>query len=202
MNNFSTPITQIKSRDQNIPWKTLIYSAVVLGITIIIYIGIRFGYKPFVEASIKNAEARIQEIDRQAPQQETQESFIQFYSQLVNIKNLLSDHSAVTPLFYILEENTMENIGFESMIINVADGTVSMSGFAGSYEVLAGQLAVYENIKGIYRASLSSARRANELIQFDLRLSVSQDLLTLAPKTILLENQPEIEETIEYPIIQ
>ena len=189
MNNFSTPTTKIKSRVDNVPWDTFIYSLVIFGAALMIYAGLRFIYKPFIAGAIKEIEARITSLDRSAPQPDMQEGFIQFYSQLTNIRNLLSNHIAITPLFNILEANTMENIGFSSMIINVAERTVNISGFAGSYESLAGQLAVYENIQGIDRVLLSSAKRAGELVQFDLRINIGRDLLTLATETASLENQ-------------
>ncbi len=206
MSNFSIPTTKIKSRADSAPWNTFIYSLVIFGAALMIYAGLRFIYKPFMTGAIKETEARITSLDRSAPQPDMQEGFIQFYSQLTNIRNLLSNHIAITPLFDILEANTMENVGFSSMIINVADRTINISGFATSYEVLAGQLARYEDIKGIDRVLLSSARSTGELVQFDLRINIGKDLLTLAIETTSLDNQSTegggVEPVAEQLIIQ
>jgi len=204
MNNFSTPVTKIKPLTPDMPWNTLIFSVVILGVALILYAGIRFGYRPFIEGATKRAENRIVELDRTAPQENLQTGFIQFYSQLTNIRDLLSRHTAVTPFFDTLAMNTKEGIGFADMAIDVNNRTVSMSGFAKSYDVLAGQLAIYENIAGVDRASLSSARQVDRLIQFDLRLDLSSDLLKLTLQTITpgdaSGDEPQVDGPIEQPL--
>ncbi|MFA4999666.1 MAG: hypothetical protein WC519_03000 [Parcubacteria group bacterium] len=177
-----------------IPWKALVFSAVVFGLAIIVYAGLTFGYKPFVSASIKSAEDRMAELDYIAPQGEAEAEFVQFYSQLTNIKNLLSAHVAVMPFFNMLETNTMADVGFSGATINVLTKMANMSGFAKSYDVLAGQMAVYESALGVNKVTISSARLADELVRFELRADLSPDLFKFIPPTV-----PPIEQPIEQP---
>ena len=181
MNNFSTLVTNKTSRQGVIPWKALIFSAVIFGLSLMIYVGLAFGYKSFISSAIAEAEERIAELERDAPKEETKKEFIQFYSQLTNIRSLLESHTAVTPFFAALEANTMADVGFSAMTINIKDRTVNMSGFARSYKILAGQVAVYEDMPGVERTSLTSVRRADDVVSFELRIVLEPDLFKPSP---------------------
>ena len=181
MNNFSTLITSNTSRPGIIPWKALIVSAVILGLTLMIYAGLAFGYKSFINSAIAETEKRIDELERDAPKEEIEKEFIQFYSQLTNIRTLLESYTAITPFFAALEDNTKADVGFSDMMINVKERTVNMSGFARSYEVLAGQVAVYEKMPSVQRVSLASARRTEDTVSFELRMILEPDLFKLPP---------------------
>jgi len=184
-NDFPTLVTSNASRSGAAPWKALIFSAVILGLALMIYAGLRFGYKPFILSSTENAENRIAELERITPKEEAEKEFIQFYSQLTNIRSLLGSHIAATPFFAVLETNTMENIGFSDMTIDIVDRTASMSGFAESYEILARQIAIYENMPSIERVVLTSARRVDNIVNFELRMALTSDLFKLSPATVV-----------------
>jgi len=196
MNNFSTLVTSNTSRPGIIPWNALIFSVVIFGLTLMIYAGLAFGYKSFISSAIAGAEERIAELEQDAPKEEVEKEFIQFYSQLTNIRNLLKSHTAVTPFFAILEANTKEDVGFSDMMINLKERTVNMSGFARSYEILAGQVAVYEDMRGVERVSLTSARRTEDAVSFELRMVLEPDLFKLSPiiaDSLIEEEQINIE---------
>ena len=181
INDFPTLTTNNASRSGTTPWKALIFSMVILGLALMIYIGLRFGYKSFILSSIENAENRIIELERIIPKEEVEEEFIQFYSQLTNIRNLLESHTVITPFFIALEANTMENVGFSDMTINIGDRIARISGFAESYEILARQIAIYENMPGVERAVLTSARRVDNIVNFELRIALMPNLFKLTP---------------------
>jgi len=189
INDFPTLTTNNASHSGTTPWRALIFSMVILGLLLMIYIGLRFGYKSFILSSIESAENRIVELERITPKEEAEEEFIQFYSQLTNIRNLLGSHAVVTPFFVALETNTMENVGFLDMTINIGDRIARISGFAESYEILARQIAIYENMLGVERVVLTSAKRIDDIVSFELRMALMPDLfkLTSANAALLIE---------------
>ncbi|MFA4999126.1 MAG: hypothetical protein WC519_00025 [Parcubacteria group bacterium] len=189
--NLPTSMTVNAPSRSLVPWKALTFSAVIFGLSLIIYAGLAFGYKPFVSASIKSAEARIAELDKVAPQGEAEAEFIQFYSQLTNIKSLLSSHIGITSFLNTLSANTMPNVGFSGATINVTGRMVNMTGFADTFETLAGQLAAYENVQNLRKVTLSNARVADNVIRFELRLDAFPDLFKFVPPV-----QPQIEQPI------
>jgi len=182
MNNFSTLVTSQPSRPGVIPWKALIFSVVIFGLTIIIYAGVMLGYKAFLSSAIEEKENRIAELERSALKEETEREFIQFYSQLINIRNLLESHIAITPAFAMLETNTKTDIGFSNMAINTRDRSINISGFARSYEALAAQVAIYKNMPGVQEVSLISAERADNMVSFDIKIALESSLLRRLPK--------------------
>lgn len=187
---FPTQLPAGASRSGVIPWKALIFSGAILGATFIVYLGLAFGYKPFIEASIANGEARIAELDQTAPKSETEAKFVQFYSQLTNISSLLASHTAVSQLFNTLETSTMADFGFAGMSIDVPGRIMSASGFAGSYQTLAGQISLYEGISGIGKVALSSARLADEFVRFELRADFTPEFFRFNPPVSQPVEQP------------
>jgi len=184
INDFPTLATSNVSRPGTAPWKALIFSMVILGLALMIYVGLEFGYKSFISSAVADAENRIVELERVTPKEEAEEEFIQFYSQLTNIRSLLDSHIATTPFFTMFEANTMENIGFSDMTINIADRIASMSGFAESYEILARQIAIYENMPGVERVVLTSARRTDDIVSFELRMALTSNLFKPSSATV------------------
>ena len=190
MDNFSTLVTNNALRSGIAPWKSLIFSMIILGLSLMIYAGLRLGYKSSIVSTISATENRIKELERAVPREEVKKEFIQFYSQLRNTGYLLASHTAVTPFFAALEANTMEDIGFSDVRINIADKTASINGFARSYQILAGQIAVYENMSGVQKVSLISARRVNDIVGFELRIALTSDLLRLSLVTTAPATEP------------
>ncbi len=190
MDNFSTLVTNNAPRSGIAPWKSLIFSMIILGLSLMIYAGLRLGYKSSIVSTISATENRIKELERAVPREEVKKEFIQFYSQLRNTGYLLASHTAVTPFFAALEANTMEDIGFSDVRINIADKTASINGFARSYQILAGQIAVYENMSGVQKVSLISARRVNDIVGFELRIALTSDLLRLSLVTTAPATEP------------
>jgi len=191
MNNFSTLVTNNAPRSGIAPWKSLIVAMIILGLSLMIYAGLRFGYRSSIVSAIGVKENRIKELERATPQEEVKKEFIQFYSQLMNTGHLLASHTAVTPFFAALEANTMEDIGFSDVRINITDRMVGINGFARSYQILAGQIAVYEKMSGVQRVSLISARRVNDIVGFELRILLTSELLRLS----LVATAPATEQT-------
>ncbi len=195
MNNFSTLVTNNSSRSGIVPWRPLIFSMIILGLSLMIYAGLRFGYRSSITSAIRATENQIKELElRTVSQEEAKKKFIQLYSQLTNVRHLLASHTAVTPFFVVLEANTMEDIGFSDIRINIADRMVGINGFARSYQILAGQIAVYEKMTGVQRASLISAKRVNDIIGFELRIALVPELLRLSlPTTAPALGQDQVE---------
>jgi len=178
-----------------VPWKTLIVSGIIFGIMLIITAVIALGYKPILATSIKRNETRIAELDSVAPKAETEAKFIRFYSQLSNISILLSSHTSLIPVFDAFEANTMDRVGLVSMSINVEDRRIDVSALADSFETLAGQIALYENISGADKITLYSSALTDKLINFKLKGEFSPVFFKFTPVI-----KQQIEQSTEQAI--
>lgn len=184
--NLNQNLTQDKLHKDSTPWKTFVFTITIFVITILFYLGLTFGYKPYLQASINRSNKEIEELDRRAPEIGLYNKFIQFYSQLVSIDSLFRSRTSMLSFFDAFESATKDQVGFSDMKINIRDRVATLEGFADDFSVLAGQMILYENINNIDKLALLSARLFEDLVRFDLRIVFSEHFfkLNLAPDFI------------------
>lgn len=125
------------------PWKILVFAGVVFGFTLFIFLGLKFGYSNYLVAREKALDKRIDQLAT-VVSQEDQQTFIGFYSQLVNLKEVLKRHALGSPTLSLLEKHTLPSIYYVSAKISPRDKTVEVNGRANSVESFVEQLAVYD----------------------------------------------------------
>ncbi|MEW6408362.1 MAG: hypothetical protein AB1465_06780, partial [Patescibacteria group bacterium] len=91
------------------PWRLLLFTVLVFAVLTTIYLGIVLGYKPYLNSRIKSLDKEINNLT-QAIDDTQQKSLANFYSQLVNIQNLLARHPNASKLFDFLEKNTHNQV--------------------------------------------------------------------------------------------
>ncbi len=109
-------------------------------------------------------------------------NLIQTSGKLTASKALLAQHRVITPIFDLLEENTLTEIRFKDFSFSVSKDTgplVSMSGTAKSYSALAVQGEIFEGSKNIKSAVFSGLNLSDKgIVNFDVKL-------TLDPSTLI-----------------
>lgn len=128
-------------------------TALVLGI--FIYVGLVYGYKPYLEREVVKLDAQIATFAQEVPVDE-QTKIVGFYSQLGNLKSLLSQHVAISPLFDWLEKHTETNVYFTKLTLNVQTRQVGLTGVAKNIEDVSSQLAVLQADGEVARTNLSN----------------------------------------------
>ena len=87
------------------PWRLLTLMIVVFSLSVFIYIGMMFGYKPYLNSQVKELENEIfflnQSIDKTK-----QEQLISLYSQFANVQKLIDAHGITSGIFDLMEKNT------------------------------------------------------------------------------------------------
>ncbi|MBM3256971.1 MAG: PilN domain-containing protein [Candidatus Liptonbacteria bacterium] len=121
----------------------LLFSSALFLISLFVYAGVVFGYRPYYEKQRKALNNKIQTFTQQIPLPE-QEKITSFYSQLANTKELLDKHVLLTPVFAWLEKNTHSNVFLKSLSIDVGGGQISFSATGKSLLDVQEQLAVLE----------------------------------------------------------
>lgn len=125
------------------PWKILVFSAIVFGFTLFIYFGLQFGYMSFLDSRGKNLDQKINDLAR-VVSQEDQQQFIAFYSQLVNLKDVLQKHTLLSPSLVLLERYTIPSVYYTSAKIIPNDGRIDVVGRANSIDSFVEQLSVFD----------------------------------------------------------
>lgn len=159
------------------PWRLLLFSAIVLGTTIAVYLGISLGYTPYLNSQIKTLDAKITSLG-QTVGDEQQKNLVSLYSQLTNIQTLLDSHTSTSKIFDLLERNTQPSVYYLGMTLSVVGRQLQLEGSAPNYGVLAGQLQIFRQAPEIEKVSLTnSAVMADGSVNFIMILIFKPDLI-------------------------
>lgn len=162
------------------PWRLMVSMFLVFLISLLIYTGLTFGYKPFLKSSVESLESEIESFSAQLSS-EQKENFVNFYSQLTNLQRLLKGHAGVARFFSLLESLTGEEVSYSGFSLSLQEKTVSLEGVASSYEALVGQLTLYEASPEINRVILDSSKSLGKVVQFKVKLVFRAEVFRSQP---------------------
>jgi hypothetical protein len=102
------------SQAQGWSFGVLFFSGGMLVLAIAVYLGITFGYDPYLQNEITNTQNKITALNNSiSPTDQT--NLINFYSQVSNLKILLQKHTLSSQFFSWLEKNTEVNVYYQSL---------------------------------------------------------------------------------------
>lgn len=160
------------------PWRMFTLFAFLFICSIVAYLGLLFGYKPYIENQIQKTENDLERLSAQISPEE-QSNFIEFYSQISNLKGLLAKHVLSSKLLPLLEGITDQKVVYTATNFTIPDRTLKIQGFASSYGVLAGQLALYESSPWVERVVLDDSSTTDKTIKFTLRITFKNETINL-----------------------
>jgi hypothetical protein len=157
------------------PWRLLLFMAIVFCTMAALYLGMTLGYQPYLNSQIRSLDQEIGQLS-QSIDEEQQKRLISFYSQLVNINNLLETRPETSKFFDFLEKNTSGRVYYKSAELSVTEMTAKLEGIATSYSVLAEQIEIFRRASGVERVSLDSSSVGGSGIDFSATLSLSSGI--------------------------
>lgn len=104
-----------------------------------------FGYQKYMNREIQKVQVALSEA-RTAFQSEDNEKIILVSNQLKSIKGLLNNHTTVSPVFALLEKQTLPTVRLTSFVFSrdsLGEVIISIEGEAQSYASLAQQTKVF-----------------------------------------------------------
>ena len=158
------------------PWRLMFFSVFIFIFSLFIYFGLRFGYNNFLDDNLIVLEENISQLSSEVTE-EDQERFINFYSQLVNLKTVLEEHPFGSNVFNFLEKNTVITVSFDQANVSITERTLSLSGQTDSIKTLAQQLAVFEQSPEVERAVLRNISLDIGRVGFNFTLTFKPDFL-------------------------
>ena len=126
------------------PWRIMVFSAIVLLTTIGIFLGAEFGFKAYIKSEIAKVDSEIDLLTKSIPEDQ-QKSFLVFSAQANNIQKILSDRYNTPQLFSFLEKNTLKNVYYKSVNLDMKEMSVNIDGVAPDFNVLAQQMEIFRN---------------------------------------------------------
>lgn len=142
----------------------LMLTSTIFFVILLLYSGLSFGYTPYLERQSADLDARIRQFGEQVSGQE-QEELRSFYSQLANLKTLLSEHSISSPVFSFLEKNTLPSVYYTRARLDAVLGEMVLEGVAPGMDDIASQVALFERAPEVLRVNMRSISKAGESIQ-------------------------------------
>lgn len=160
------------------PWRMFILFTLLFACSVIAYLGLLFGYEPYVASQIIKTENELTSLSAQISP-DKQNNFVEFYSQISNLKGMLATHVISSKLLPLIEAATDQKVVYTSTNLTILDRTLKIQGYASSYEVLAGQLALYENAPWVERVVLDDSSTAGKTVKFTLRITFKNETINL-----------------------
>lgn len=151
-------------------WRLFIFLLVIFGVAVASYVGLRFGYRTFLNNSIADLSSQIQ-LQSSKLQFRDQQDLLDFYSQIANLKGLLGSHVFGSKIFEFLETNTNLRVSFTSVTLAVPEREVVIDGLAASYENLVQQLTHWQQAEGVERLALEENSTVNDMVRFRARIT-------------------------------
>ena len=159
-------------RTQGAFGQLLMLGSTLFAMSLAIYLGLAFGYQPYLKSQIKRLDERIASFTKSVPP-EDQAKLVEFYSRVVNLKTLLTNHVIFSPSFEWLEQNTQVNVYFRNLSFNPVSGRVSLSAVARSINDLSEQILILEKLPEIKEVKVSSISQNQEKFwEFGLELGI------------------------------
>ncbi len=128
-------------------------------IVVVIYVGITFGYEPYIAGKISADKAAMDQLNKSIPAAD-QTKLIGFYSQVSNLKSLLANHIVASQFFAWLEKDTEANVYYQSLGVG-SGNVVNLTGTAKTQADLDQQIAIFETAPEIISVSVTSVAPAD-----------------------------------------
>lgn len=171
----ASPFTHTSQPKQSgFPWRLMLLTGVLFGLTVLIYAGIAFGYRPYLEQNLLQIDAQLQQVTTSL--QADADDVFGVYSQLYNIQSLSASHMYGSRAFTLLESGTLPSVRLVKADMDMLKGQAILEGVAADYDAVVNQVSAYRNVPGVSSAQLASAQ-ANEdgSISFVTELSIAKN---------------------------
>ena len=155
------------------------FAVTLLVLSVVAFLGITFGYRPYLESQVAKLDTEIADFSRRVPEEE-QANIATFYSQLSNLKVVLGKHTATPAFFRWLENATLQQVSLSKVSMNVASRQVQVSGVARAGSDVAAQVAHFQKQPGVARVDFKNSQAAGAGVSFDLVITVVQGFFTAA----------------------
>lgn len=132
----------------------LFFSGGILFLAVAIYLGLTFGYAPYLQSQLASTQNQVSALNKQVSPSD-QSQLIDFYSQIANVQTLLQKHVLPSQFFSWLEKNTEANVYYQSFALT-AGRQVTLAGVARSEADVNQQIAIFENSPAISSVTVSN----------------------------------------------
>lgn len=140
------------------PWRLLIISGVLFILCMVIYIGMDFGYTPYLTNEIQKVDADTLTLSKNVKDGE-QKDMVRLYSQLYNISNLYETHTYPSRVFTFLEKRILPTVRIMSMDVDIQKSVIKFDAVTSDFDTVVLQVATIQGDENIKQAVLISSKK-------------------------------------------
>jgi len=144
-----------------------------------------FGYKAYMDTEIQKSQVALSEA-RAAFQSEDNQKIILISDQLKSIKILLNEHTTVSPLFGLLEKETLPTVRLTSFLFSrssLGEVVILIEGEAQSYISLAQQTKIFSGLEYLKKLEVTDVSLSETgTIRTKMKVYIDADILLYTKK--------------------
>ncbi|MEK7507926.1 MAG: hypothetical protein AAB602_02480 [Patescibacteria group bacterium] len=154
--------------------KLLMFSGTIFFVVLSVYLGLAFGYTPYLKAQIAKINKDIDQFGQQVSSGD-QLKLVNFYSQLGNIKSLLASQIIGLRAFDWIEKNTQVNSYIKNLTVNFTVGQMSYNVSTITMDDALQQVSWLENKPEIEKLGIGGISSSGSEWQFSVQLSLDRN---------------------------
>lgn len=151
------------------PWRILVISIVLFAVSVLVFVGIEFGYIPYLMSESESLDAELTSLNQTFRGQE-QEDVFNLFSQIHNVQTLFSQKTSLSSIPNFLEGVTHASVTLEEVRANFKDGGLILRGNAPTYDILVSQLNILGSDEDIESVILEDSSEGDSGIDFTINL--------------------------------
>ncbi|PIR88834.1 MAG: hypothetical protein COU09_00195 [Candidatus Harrisonbacteria bacterium CG10_big_fil_rev_8_21_14_0_10_44_23] len=155
-------------------WRLVTFMLILFVASVGSFLGLKLGYQPLIEARIRSVDNQLAEIGDQIPA-DSQQEFVGFYSQLLNLQSILSTHVSMSPFLKVLAENTNTRVYYTAMTLDADDKKLTLEGSAPNFAILGQQLERFDAVPVLSRSTLAESQQSGGLVNFRIIIYLNRD---------------------------
>ncbi len=154
-----------------LPWRLMLSTLFLLLFAVFVYIGLKFGYNAYVDNQLADTEQGMDELASKVTESQQEELLI-FYSQLVNLENVLQGRQFSRNIFTFLEQNTLPLVYYAEAKYDAPSGEVSLTGTAATMEAFVEQTSLFQQSSDVARVSVEDVNLSGGSVTFNVRVAL------------------------------
>ena len=153
--------------------KLLMFSGTIIFASLSVYFGLSFGYTPYLEVEIAKINTDIEQFGEQISVGD-QLKLVSFYSQLGNIKSLLSAQIIGLRAFDWIQQNTQVNTYVKNLSVNFASDQLSYGASSLTMDDALQQMTWLQDKTEITKVGIGGISSAENQWQFNVQLTLDK----------------------------
>ena len=173
--------------------RTIVFSRTVSNLILLVGVIVALGslfatggvyfYRQLLTRENADLTTKINALEDDIRQQSVNQQILDLDKRLSAAKQLLANHSILSNVFQLLEENTLPQVRFSSFALQADPARLELTGEAISYNTIAQQVRIFEALPSLQDVEFGGLQLGEKgLLKFKMTLGYKSDLIRWSGK--------------------